>query len=218
MLKVNTLVISDNNPLIIIGDVHGKVNQYKKILDNKVGCNSIQLGDFGFKDSHDWLLSNIDISNHKVLFGNHDYYPFLDKSYSLGDYSVIIYNDKIILCIRGAYSIDKFLRKEELDWFSNEELSYLDFNNLLDLVNIIKPDIIISHDCPLSIKQNLFNIEEKSITSNGLEAVFDVYKPKLWIFGHYHKSIQTIKYGTVFKCLSELEVLDLNFFLNSSLI
>lgn len=56
--------------LTIIGDVHVKIHEYKKIVDN---CQfSICVGDFGFKKEWDWLQSNFGGSNHYVNPGNHD--------------------------------------------------------------------------------------------------------------------------------------------------
>ena len=44
--------------LLIIGDVHGKVNEYYKLLQKHKGV-SIQVGDFGFKKEHKWHLNLI---------------------------------------------------------------------------------------------------------------------------------------------------------------
>lgn len=56
--------------LLVIGDVHGKINEYWKLI-NKYNIDSIQLGDFGFKRHHNWHLENVDSSKHKINFGNH---------------------------------------------------------------------------------------------------------------------------------------------------
>ena len=75
-----TSVSDSASPLLIIGDVHGKVNEYWKILQkwDKRHC-SIQVGDFGFKKQHEWHLKNIDFSQHQINFGNHDDYSFLHE-------------------------------------------------------------------------------------------------------------------------------------------
>jgi hypothetical protein len=56
--------------IIIIGDVHTKVSKYFEIV--KDNDESIQVGDFGFKTSHDWFINNMDSNKHKIVFGNHD--------------------------------------------------------------------------------------------------------------------------------------------------
>lgn len=185
---------------IIIGDVHCKIEQYYEII-KKQNCDSIQVGDFGFKYEHDWHLKNIDSNKHKINFGNHDYYEFLNEKHSLGNFSF----DGTIMTIRGANSIDKYRRTEGVDWFSNEELNYNEMQEVIDAYIENKPDIVITHDCPKSICYSLFGIYDKSITRDGLECMFELHKPDIWIFGHHHKSIDKNILGTRFVCLNELE-------------
>lgn len=187
--------------MIVIGDVHGKINKYHQMI-RRYGCKTIQVGDFGFKLHHNWHLKNVDSDNHKINFGNHDDYNYLHSKHSLGDYS---YFDGI-MTVRGAYSIDRWLRTEGLDWWCNEELSYADMQNAIDFYVDKKPDVMITHDCPRSIRKQVFNIHEKSITSDGLQAMFESHQPKLWIFGHHHKDMSEIIDGCRFICLDELSV------------
>lgn len=186
--------------MVIIGDVHGKLTYYKNIIDK---CDrSIQLGDFGFKREHDWHIKNIDGTKHKLLFGNHDYYPYLYKIHSLGDYAIV---DDYIMCIRGAHSIDKWHRLEGRDWFREEELEYAKWFEIIDKIKEVKPAVIISHDCPQIIREMQFNIYDKSRTSDGLQACFIEHQPELWLFGHHHMTIDVRVKGTRFICLNELE-------------
>ena len=67
----------NDNKLLIIGDVHGKFGQYEDIIENYSG-RSIQVGDFGFKLPHEWHLENVNPFMHKINFGNHDDYSFLN--------------------------------------------------------------------------------------------------------------------------------------------
>ena len=188
----------------VIGDVHGKINTYWKLIQNQ--NSSIQLGDFGFKKQHDWHLENIDSNKHKVLFGNHDYYPYLQKQHSLGDFN---YSDGIF-CVRGAYSIDKHHRVEGRDWFVNEELSYMEFQTIIDEYEKVKPDVVISHDCPISIYVGVLGIHDsKSITPKALDMMFETHKPKMWIFGHHHRDLKVNIKGTDFICLDELSYIDI---------
>lgn len=191
--------------ILLIGDVHTKIEDYYSILKENSKLSSIQLGDFGFKKEHENLLNNIDTKNHKILFGNHDYYPMIDSSYSLGHFG--IYQN--IFYIRGAYSIDKVCRKEGIDWFPNEELTYKQCVEAFDLYCKIKPEIVISHDCPDFIRSSLFDIpyQEGSITSQLLEQMFDFNKPKAWYFGHHHYSITDNIKKCKFQCLNELETI-----------
>lgn len=193
--------------IVIIGDVHGKTQQYKQIVDK---CDfSICVGDFGFKEEWDWYLNNIVPNSsgfHYINPGNHDYGPYMsDKTKSLGDFSQFF---KLgIFTVRGAFSIDRVYRTEGIDWFPNEELVYQEGLECLDRYIEMKPSVVISHDCPHSIRKHLFGIDQKSNTSNLLQAMFNEHQPDLWVFGHHHKSVNCKKGSTKFICLSELETL-----------
>ena len=192
--------------MTIIGDVHGKINDYWKLITTlDKNEQSICVGDFGFKKQHDWLIddSNIDTALHKINFGNHDYYPYLESKHSCKNW--YYYTNYKLMTIRGAKSIDTWHRTEGIDWFTNEELSYLEGKNILNIYETIKPEIVVSHDCPQSIKQSIFGYTDLSITSTILEECLIIHKPKLWIFGHHHQSINTVINNTNFICLDELE-------------
>lgn len=203
--------------MLLIGDVHGLVNQYFKILQRCKG-KSLQVGDFGFKKHHDWLLENkhINKDEHKILFGNHDYYPYLDKPYSIGDYAM----HEGMFCIRGAKSIDRHNRAEGLDWFPEEELNYRQFWELTDEYERLRPDIVVSHDCPKSVAQSLYGYydtgraADRSITSDSMDAMFEIHRPKIWVFGHHHMSKDITIMDTRFVCLNELETVELKTLLN----
>lgn len=190
--------------MLIIGDVHGKTNQYKELINHFKG-NSVCVGDFGFQKHHDWHIENIDGSKHKINFGNHDYMPYVNKSHSTGNFSY----DKAtgIFTVRGAWSTDKYMRTEGLDWFADEELDYSQMLEAVFAYEEAKPDIMITHDCPHEIRRLMYGIESKCITCNGLQSMFERHKPKMWIYGHHHFSETRDVLGTRFKCLAELETI-----------
>ena len=194
--------------ILIIGDVHGKVNEYYKILQKYKPELSIQLGDFGFKKEHEWFLKNIDCDKNKIIFGNHDDTSFVSEEYSLGNYTHF-HREPEIMFVRGADSIDKKYRVEGQSWWRNEELSYLEMDEVIKQYVKWKPEIMITHDCPQSIREKVFGIQDKSLTSMGLQSMLDIHKPKLWIFGHHHKSVDVVIDDVRFICLNELEVYNL---------
>jgi hypothetical protein len=72
---------------------------------------------------------------------------------------------------------------------------------------------MVTHDCPESIARNLFlemKISFPSITRQALDGMLNIHRPNIWIFGHYHQSIDTVINGTRFICLNELEYKDIN--------
>jgi hypothetical protein len=197
--------------LTIIGDVHEKVHQYKKIIDKSKF--SICVGDFGFEPEWGWLAKSVDCLRHKVLMGNHDYYPVLNTHLASIAGSLVLghYSDDIF-CVRGADSIDKHLRIEGLDWFANEELSYQEGLELFDYYIDSKPRIVISHDCPQSVMNHFWKYSwsfGKSNTRNLLEAMFNEHQPEFWFFGHHRESKDELINGTRFICLYELETFEL---------
>ena len=193
--------------MLLIGDVHGKIDSYWKILQTPEYQNekSIQLGDFGFKKQHMWHIRNVDNSRHKVLFGNHDDYSFVNCNHSLGHYGV--YED--IFFIRGAFSIDRAYRMDGIDWWPEEEMSWKDWNSCIDLFQKVKPRIVISHDCPAVARKEMWKIYDKSITSEGLQACLEMHQPDKWFYGHHHYSKTSIIENVSFQCLAELEVVQI---------
>ena len=190
--------------MLVIGDVHGKLSQYFELIKNT--HDSICVGDFGFKKQWDNLHASC-TDRHKINMGNHDYYPYLNTSpNSVGDWS---YNSGYnLFTVRGANSIDKHLRTEGVDWFSNEELTYAEGCEAYDNYIQLKPEIVITHDCPQNICKQLSShhaLYEMSTTRQLLQAMFEAYQPKLWLFGHHHMSKEIITEGCKFKCLKELE-------------
>jgi predicted phosphodiesterase len=187
--------------MTVIGDVHGKVKDYQKIISTV--DNSIQLGDFGFMKEHTWHISKVDQNKHKIVFGNHDDTNFLNAPHSLGDTS---WNaETSILTIRGADSIDRYRRLEGVDWFRDEELTYKQLLDAHKLCVLHKPKIIITHDCPQEICIGLFGITDRSRTRQCFQSIFESHQPEIWLFGHHHRSKNITIEGTKFICLAELE-------------
>ena len=194
----------ENGEMIVIGDVHCKVHEYQKMLHQYSGQRSIQVGDFGFYQEHLWHSQNVNPGQHKICFGNHDDQTFLDSPHSCGN--TMYFGDLRLLTIRGAFSIDHSIMTTGLDWWPNEEMSYIEMNEAVGVYAELKPAIVVSHDCPGSIAKLFWGIDSNSITSKGLDAMFSIWKPELWIFGHHHKRVRENIDGTFFVGLKELEV------------
>jgi len=204
--------------LRLIGDCHGKMYEYLNIA--KEADFSIQLGDLGFRYD---LLTKLSSDSHKVLGGNHDNYEKINNifvnqtSHFLGDYGLhVVPGEAPIYFVRGGHSIDKEYRKIGIDWWPDEQLSYVKMVEALDAYIASKPQIVISHECPKRIIPEVSTLSlwkgnpiPPSATSLMLDYMFDVYKPKYWFFGHHHKSWQATVEGTNFICLDELEEYDI---------
>ena len=204
--------------MFFIGDVHGKLKEY--IMAIRELPKSIQVGDMGmgFKGmpTSPWN------ANHRFIRGNHDS-PSVCNAHPnyLGDYGV---TDDGIFFVGGGYSIDykwrqqhNYLHPNEQVWWEDEEIAESEFPKIIELYEETKPDIVVSHDAPDFMHWHLIELDGNALdkrqfinrTCNGLlPAMWEVHKPKLWIFGHYHCSMDKVIDSTRFVCLDELEVFE----------
>lgn len=188
-----------------VGDVHGKIPQYLDVI--KDAEHSIQVGDMG--------IGFVDVpvlpKNHRWIRGNHDN-PALAKEHPNYLDDGTIYNG--MMCIGGAWSIDRQYRTEGLDWWADEELSYQRLFELIKFACDYRPKVMVTHDCPSSMIPVLFPnaIPIQTRTQNALDVILNEVKPELWVFGHWHRSIDFCNkamYDTRFVCLNELEYKDI---------
>lgn len=205
-----------------IGDVHGKFKSYKKVIrDVPI---SIQVGDMGvgfkkYRADRELIWDTnppydaMKKGDHRFIRGNHDN-PGVCKQQELWIPDGELVHNKIF-CLGGALSVDRAYRTEGIDYWSNEELSHQELNTLVDKYESIKPEYVVTHDCPDSIANEIMmayrkDKSEPSITRQALESMFYIHQPKYWIFGHWHHSMQFSRSGTNFICLAELEYIDLD--------
>jgi len=201
--------------MFFIGDTHGEWESYSDWLEIFEERPSIQVGDFGIGFNSDipdkWNLQ------HKFIRGNHDN-PTLCRAHPnyLGEYGV---TEDGIFFVSGAHSIDLERRKTETmfglaptQWWKDEEIAESEFEKILKLYEDTKPKIVVSHDCPSEIRDERIIKGKKSYrnkTSDGLlSAMFKSHSPELWVFGHYHESLEFIIDNTRFKCLRPREVFE----------
>jgi len=189
---------------LVIGDIHGKTDEYLKIINR---CqSSIQLGDYGF--SYD-SFKEIDPKFHVFFAGNHDNFDIVDSCPNyLGRFGYTSFNGISFFFVGGAYSIDQWARTEGKSWWKKEELSYKESSKCLDEYVKCQPDIVLSHDCPGIVSAAMFNKTDRTRTRQLLGEMFARWKPRYWLFGHWHESKRVEINGTKFICLAELETFD----------
>lgn len=185
-----------------IGDVHGKVDEYKKIIDSS-SESSIQIGDMGVGFPNIYL-PELDATKHKFIRGNHDS-PEAAKNYPsyLGDWGYL--EAQGIFYLGGAWSIDYQYRVPGISWWADEELSYDELNKAAEKFYEVKPKIMVTHEAPTFVATEIMLRDTmNNKTSLHLWKMWDGHKPDLWIFGHWHKNwCKKIK-GTEFVCVDEL--------------
>lgn len=213
--------------LRIIGDVHGKNDQYAELTKS---CDySIQVGDMGF-DYRVLTTLGIDNEKHKFIAGNHDNYDkYYESAHTLNntkDFGLASHGGLEFFFVRGGFSIDwrqrqqHFLRGGGKSYWDNEELNIEEMEKALYEYRKVKPEVMITHECPRSISKYVgcndilesFGYNPRTFstkTSELLELMFQAHQPKRWYFGHYHNDWASTINGTTFICLNELGYIDL---------
>jgi predicted phosphodiesterase len=195
----------------VIGDVHGHYAEYERMARKRQ--YTVQLGDLGFKYG---CLNNLDPAHHKIVAGNHDNYDIITEyPHYLGNFGNCSLGGVNFFFYRGAYSIDRDSRTIGLNWWPQEENKIEAFLEARELYRETKPNIVITHCCPYSVIPHFLDSKYahkiyNTITDWALEELWNIHKPALWIFGHYHVSRTVTLDSTRFICLNELEVMNLD--------
>ena len=202
--------------IFLYGDIHGSFKYFEEQLNRNKGLG-IQLGDLGIGFRQEIInpaffydntqpykiptLTNFECSREKMVFlkGNHDF-PEMCRSHPnyLGEFGIF----KGMFFVSGAWSIDKEFRKEGVDWWPDEELSISQGYDALELYDKTKPDIVLTHECPLDILSYVHHNIIPTRTGQLLNEMYHIHHPKHWYFAHHHVSFEKILFGTHFKCLN----------------
>ena len=207
----------------IIGDVHGKFDDYKKIVDGS--SHSVQLGDFGFESTWNKLhYSGLDPEHHKIIKGNHDQYDF-ESPFDLGDFGEYTLNGVKFFFIRGGISIDRVYREGERmsgskkTWWSQEELNFSQMLECMTAYEKSKPDIVLSH-VPCATFSKIMSPSDAILQRFGFHEGFKenhqllgdellkVHQPSVWFSAHFHIKMNHQIENTRFVGLAELGYVD----------
>lgn len=205
-----------------IGDVHQKWGPYRKLIAGVQ--RSLQVGDFGIGFTNpltERAYSNPPYDHmargqHYFIRGNHDNpgsckrHPFWIKDGGSA------FGRDDIFCVGGAMSIDKDRRTEGYDWWHDEELSYAQLCSIMDIYETVKPEVVVSHECPDSVISRVcheagkYKYDIPSVTRRCFDNMLEIHRPDLWIHGHWHHPYRMVHRGTEFIGLGELDHLDLD--------
>lgn len=210
----------------LIGDIHGAFNDYRAYAVQD--CErSIQIGDFGIGfGQSDYWHENVNrfhaSGQHRFIRGNHDN-PTVCKEDMVGCIpDGLVEND--VMFIGGAWSIDNpdappgwYKRTAHVDWWPDEECSEKQFAHFLDIYSVVKPRVMITHDCPHNIAGEMFwgsgflqGPRYNTRTGDFLQKLFEVHQPDEWYFGHWHNTMQYKSGRTMFQCIGILDYVDVD--------
>lgn len=204
-----------------IGDVHGNFRQYERLIRDV--DQSIQIGDMGIgfctmkpdgvalcpAPPYEAMKRK---GSHRFIRGNHDNPSECRKQ---GLCIADGYSEGNMFFCGGALSANRAKRTEGLNWWPEEELSLSELAEIRKKYLDERPKVMVTHDCPHSVAELLLRHHKidktvaPSRTRQAFQGMWDLHKPDIWIFGHWHLSMDKLISGTRFICLNELETIDL---------
>lgn len=219
--------------IYITGDKHADFKDvFFFCYTNETTVNDILivLGDAGinyFSNEKDYVLKD-SLKEYPITFfcihGNHEERPENIKTYKTKmfhkglvyyeeDYPNILFakdgeiyefDNKKVLVIGGAYSVDKYFRLERgYNWYESEQPNETTKEKILKSVDEMKTvDIVLTHTCPYKyLPREMFIAGiDQSTVDNSTEEFLDKIEEKLtyqtWYCGHYHtdKKIDKIRF------------------------
>lgn len=118
----------------------------------------------------------------------------------------VLPDGRTVMFFGGAMSVDKDSRTEGHTVFAELETpSWKDVDNAMSFSGRV--DVLISHTCPRSVIDYLRGPETdprkvNDPTTFALQMLFEKFRPKLWIFGHWHFSTKFVSDGCEFESLT----------------
>jgi predicted phosphodiesterase len=217
--------------MIVLGDIHGDfktITFFARKNKFKEPQNLIQVGDFGagfskfFLDEMEFLNNELRDSNITlyVIRGNHDDPKFFTGEYEwsniklLKDYTTLVIEDKKVLFVGGAISIDRLHRIENVSWWADEIFNF-DEKKLVEFDGI---DIVVTHNAPNFVYPQTFNHLVMSFASHDPNLLIDltferesinkmyqilIKKNNIehWFYGHFHTTKSEIYDKTMFNLI-----------------
>ena len=187
---------TEKDLLIVLGDagINYYANDKDYILKNSLLQYPITL--FCIHGNHEERPENIDGYKTKEFHGGLVYY---EEDYPnilfAKDGEVYTFDDKKVLVIGGAYSIDKYTRiRLGYNWYESEQPNEGIKNKVIEVLknNNNKVDVILSHTCPfkyLPCEMFLKGVDQSKVdqsTEKFLDKIEDITTYSTWYCGHFH--------------------------------
>lgn len=120
---------------------------------------------------------------------------------------VYIIDNKKILTLGGADSIDKHNRRESISWWKEERPNNKELFFTMESLekNDFTVDYILTHTCPYNIFKQIVSGEPISNYEKILQQIADKTTFKKWWFAHHHIEQQFGKYECLYKNIKNIE-------------
>ena len=197
--------------LIILGDAG--INYFLNTEDKELKeyLNSLGITFLCVQGNHEERPENIPTYKEKIMYGGK---VFIEDDYPnlifLKNGEVYIINNKKVLVIGGAYSIDKNIRLTYgWHWFKDEQLSKSEMNIILEKYQGTHVDVILSHTSPKKyepVEVFLSGIDQNTVDKTMeefLDTVEETIKYDKWYCGHYHTEKIVDKIEFMFENIKE---------------
>ena len=183
--------------VVILGDVG--FNYYMSKKDWKLKHDAAQFGYtlYCLRGNHEERANNVfgvDMRKDEFIHG----YVWIEREFpniryfadEVAEYEIM---GKKILCIPGAYSVDKWYRlRNDLMWFADEQLTAEEMAFAEKHLAQWNYDFIFSHTAPIDWEPTdlfLSCIDQSTVDKTmeiWLKKFRDMTNWKVWLFGHYH--------------------------------
>ena len=183
--------------VIILGDVG--FNYYKNKKDWKLKHHAAQFGYtlYCLRGNHEDRANNTkgtkivyDEFVHGYVFEEVEFPNIKYFADEVAEYNIM---GKKILCIPGAYSVDKWYRlQNNWHWFAEEQLTEEEMKCAEEEFSGKYFDFVFSHTCPIDWEpSDLFlSMIDQSTVDKTMEVWMGKFKEKFlwkhWLFAHYH--------------------------------
>ena len=183
--------------VIILGDVG--FNYYKNKKDWKLKHDVARFGYtlYCLRGNHEDRANNTkgteivyDEFVHGYIFKEVEFPNIKYFADEVAEYEIM---GKKVLCIPGAYSVDKWHRlRNGWQWFAQEQLTEEEMKYAEELVCGKYYDFVFSHTCPITWEPTdlfLSMIDQSTIDKTmevWMAKIEETFLWKHWLFGHYH--------------------------------
>lgn len=180
--------LTERDYLILLGDVGVCFDGSKKDESVRRQLESLSVTVLWIDGNHEnfYIVSNLPMSSWKggevQFIGNRIIHLMRGNVYDIDGTTFFV--------MGGGYSIDKFRRIENVDWWAEEMPSSEDYERGMANLKVHnnKVDYILTHTAPKSIACSLVKsvIQGEEELQEYLEVVATTVAFKKWFFGHWH--------------------------------